>query len=56
MRQYLPKGIDLGDYSQRDLDKIAAALNDLPRAVLGFHTPLEVFNTEIQNARVALQI
>ena len=56
VRQYLPKGIDLSEYSQRDLDRIAESLNTRPRAVLGFRTPKEVFNTEIQKARVALQI
>ena len=56
VRQYLPKGIDLSIYSQRDLDRIAESLNTRPRAVLGFRTPQEVFNTEIQTPRVALQI
>ena len=56
VRQYLPKGIDLSIYSQRDLDRIAESLNTRPRAVLGFRTPKEVFNTEIQTPRVALQI
>jgi IS30 family transposase len=56
IRQYLPKGIDLSIYSQKDLDKIAASLNNRPRKVLGFRTPLEAYQTEISNQSVALQI
>jgi len=55
IRQYLPKGIDLSIYSQRDLDKIAESLNNRPRKVLGFRTPLEAYQTEISNQSVALQ-
>ena len=55
IRQYLPKGIDLNIYSQKDLDKIADSLNNRPRKVLGFRTPLEAYQTEISNQSVALQ-
>ena len=55
IRQYLPKGIDLSIYSQKDLDKIAQSLNNRPRKVLGFRIPLEAFQTEISNQSVALQ-
>jgi transposase, IS30 family len=54
IRQYLPKGIDLAAYSQRDLDKIADSLNGRPRKTLGFRTPLEAYQTEILNQSVAL--
>lgn len=56
IRQYLPKGIDLSVYSQKDLDKIADSLNNRPRKVLGFRTPLEAYQNEISNQSVALQI
>ena len=54
IRQYLPKGIDLSIYSQKDRDKIAESLNNRPRKVLGFRTPLEAFQSEISNQSVAL--
>ena len=53
VRQYLPKGIDLSIYSQRDLDKIAESLNTRPRAVLGFRTPQEVFDEECRKLEAA---
>lgn len=43
LRQYLPKGQVLSDYSQRELDAIAWQLNNRPRKSLGFRTPTEVF-------------
>ncbi|WP_029891516.1 IS30 family transposase [Polycyclovorans algicola] len=45
LRQYLPKGTELSQYSQRDLDQIAWSLNTRPRKSLGFKTPAEVFFT-----------
>ena len=46
LRQYLPKGTDLSTATREDLDAIAASLNNRPRKVLDFMTPLEKF-TEI---------
>jgi len=42
LREYLPKGTDLSQYSRADLDRIAEELNDRPRKRLGYHTPSEV--------------
>ena len=39
LRQYFPKGSCLSGYSQSDLNKIAAKLNNRPRKTLGFKTP-----------------
>ena len=39
LRQYFPKGTDLSNYSQKDLDAIAMRLNTRPRKTLGYHTP-----------------
>jgi IS30 family transposase len=43
LRQYLPKGVDLRQFSQRQLDAIAWRLNTRPRKTLGFRTPAQVF-------------
>src|SRR6478736_2633181 len=47
LRQYLPKGIDISDYSQPQLNAIARQLNQRPRKTLGFHTPAEMFSERV---------
>jgi transposase, IS30 family len=43
LREYLPKGSDLGVYSQAQLDRIAYQLNARPRRSLGWKCPAELF-------------
>lgn len=43
LRQYLPQKTDLSIHSQLDLDEIALRLNQRPRKILGFHTPIHAF-------------
>jgi len=42
LRQYFPKGTDLRRVTTRQLDEVAAQLNDRPRQTLGWMTPSEV--------------
>jgi IS30 family transposase len=44
LRQYLPKGDDLGRYQQAELDKIADELNGRPRQTLKWLKPSEAFD------------
>jgi IS30 family transposase len=39
LRQYFPRGTDLSDFSQAQLDQVSLRLNQRPRKTLGFQTP-----------------
>lgn len=54
LRQYLPKGSDLSQFSQHQLNAIALRLNTRPRKCLEFATPLEVFQQLHHHPSVAL--
>jgi IS30 family transposase len=41
LRQYFPKGTDVSQYSQAQLNKIALRMNQRPRKTLGFRTPAD---------------
>jgi IS30 family transposase len=44
LRQYFPKGTDLSQFSQEQLDAVADQINHRPRAIFGFRSPFAVFN------------
>lgn len=47
IRQYAPKGSDLGKLSDAQVQRIADKLNDRPRKVLGFRTPREAMEESL---------
>ena len=41
LRRYLPKGCDLGSYTQAQVDDFVAAINNKPRRCLGYRSALQ---------------
>ena len=58
LRQFMPKGTDLGDASQTWLNDVAALMNNRPRKTLGWRTPAEAMAEEIAafKSNVALEV
>jgi IS30 family transposase len=52
LRQYFPKGSDLGAVSQAELDRVASELNGRPRETLGWMTPAERMAEVLSETRV----
>lgn len=44
LRQYFPKGVDVSDYSQVQLNAVARQLNERPRKILNYQTQAERFS------------
>jgi transposase, IS30 family len=57
IREFLPKGIDLSPFTDKNLADLEFVLNNTPRKILGFKTPHEIFSMLKINsiAGVALQ-
>lgn len=51
LRQYFPKGTDIGRYSDRELDAVAATLNHRPRKTLDWKTPAEALDELLSSAQ-----
>ena len=47
LRQYFPKGTDLSNYCQSDLDKVALRLNQRSRKTLAFKTPADKLRASV---------
>jgi len=54
LRQYLPKSVDLAAFSQRELNAVAARLNNRPRETLNWMTPNEAWDAQLKTLNVAL--
>lgn len=53
IRRFFPKGKSLRRVTQADCDRVAAAMNDMPRKILGYATARELFDAEIEKLRAA---
>jgi IS30 family transposase len=47
LRQYFPKGLDLSNYAQEDLNAVARQLNERPRKTLNYETPARRFEQSV---------
>ena len=47
LRQYFPRGTDLGPISQAQLDQVALRLNQRPRKTFGFQTPISKLQASV---------
>ena len=47
IHRILPKNIDINTITQEVLDDVADILNNLPRKILGYKTPNEVWNENL---------
>ena len=53
LRRFIPKGKSINDYSADDLLYFADKINNLPRKILGYHTPEELFEKELDRIYTA---
>lgn len=54
LRQYFPKGTDLGAHSPADLAAVASALNGRPRKTLGWKTPAEALDAVLRSGHAGV--
>lgn len=47
LRRFIPKGKSINDYSSDDIFFFADVINGLPRKILGYHTPEELFEEQL---------
>ena len=48
LRQYFPDGMELSQYTQAQLNKVARRLNERPRKTLAFRTPADTLNETLR--------
>lgn len=47
LRRFIPKGVSMAEYSGDDISYMADWANTLPRKILGYRTPDELFEAEL---------
>ena len=47
LRRFIPKGKSINNYSADDIMYFADKINSLPRKILNYHTPEELFENEL---------
>lgn len=53
LRQYFPRGTDLSRYELEELNAVAGTLNCRPRKTLGYKTPAEAFQEQLDSLQQA---
>ena len=53
LRRFIPKGKHISDYGIEDISFFADRINALPRKILGYHTPEELFEKELDRIHAA---
>jgi IS30 family transposase len=53
LRRYFPKRTDFRDISQEELNEVVYRLNNIPRKVLQYKTPSEVFTEQLSQLKAA---
>lgn len=48
IRRYFPKGQSLKNYTQKDCSNVADHINNIPRKILNYATPAELFQAELE--------
>lgn len=53
IHRILPKTIDINKITQKNLDRVAEILNNMPRKILGYKTPNEIWNKNLAFVQLA---
>ena len=53
LRRFIPKGKSISDYSADEICFFADCINGLPRKILGYHTPEELFDRQLDRIYAA---
>jgi len=56
IRYFIPKGTLIENYSYKDINKIADWMNNYPRKILNYKTPLEALLDELDNKNIINKI